>query len=168
MDAISLLQQEFANLHTGLREDIDQVEPEWYWWQPAPNLNHIGFLFWHIVRDEDVVVSYVTKREPRWTAEGWHKRFGMDAKEQGTGLDPAAMAALGYDPTEFLAYADSVWAATGPALGTLTAEELEGPAWRGSEWNVGQQLVEGCLAHSWLHLGEIRLTMGLRGWRFRE
>ncbi len=168
LHAIQLIQQEFANTHMALREDMAEVPADWLFWQPEPGLNHIGFLFWHLVRDEDTVVSWVTHQPELWVSAGWHERLGMDPQEQGTGLDPTNIAEFRYDPVVFQEYAEAVWARTGPALGTLTEEDLDRAAWKDSPWNIGQQLVEGSLCHAWVHLGEIRYVMGLRGWRFRE
>ena len=168
MDAIELLQEAFEHLHQAVREDLAEVEREWLWWQPAPGLNHVGFLQWHLVRDEDTVLSHLAGEEEVWQSGAWHERLGMDAKAQGTGIDPAALASLRYDITLFNGYRDRVWAATGPRLARLKPASLREAAWPGSSWNVAQYLVEGCLCHSWLHLGEIRMIMGLRGWRFRE
>jgi len=163
MNAIALLHRSFDDLHVALREDRAGVDPAWLWWQPAPGLNHIGFLWWHLVRDEDTVLSYLAKEPELWTGEGWNERFGLEAKDQGTGLDPSRLESFRYDWEGFAEYAEGVWARTLPILDRLTEGALEAPAWPGSDWNVAQQLVEGCLCHSWMHLGEIRSLMGLQG-----
>jgi GNAT superfamily N-acetyltransferase len=144
------------------------VPAEDLWWQPAVGLNHIGFLFWHVVRDEDVVISQVTGGAELWSRGRWHERLGLDPAAQGTGFDPATLPTLSYRLEMFLEYAEEVWARTGPLLQQLSPGDLERPAWPGSGWDVARQLVEGCCCHSWLHLGEIRTLRGLRGWRFRE
>lgn len=166
--AIQLIQQEFDSAHEALREDIAQVQPEWLFWQPEPGLNHIGFLFWHLVRDEDQVISWLAREPQLWALEGWHERFGMDAKEQGTGLEPSRLESFHYELPAFMDYAEAVWARTRPLLATLTETDLDRAAWKDSPWNIGRQIVEGVLCHAWVHLGEIRFVMGLRGWRFRE
>ncbi|MGH2608228.1 MAG: DinB family protein [Tepidiformaceae bacterium] len=168
MHAIQLIQEGFDHVHVALREDLAEVEPEWLFWQPEPGLNHIGFLFWHLVRDEDQVVSWLAREPQLWPSEGWHERFGMDAKEQGTGMDASRLESFRYALPEFMEYAEGVWARTGPLLATLSEDDLDKPAWKDSPWNIGRQLVEGVLCHAWVHLGEIRAVMGLRGWRFRE
>ena len=76
MHAIQLIQQEFANTHMALREDMAEVPADWLFWQPEPGLNHIGFLFWHLVRDEDTVVSWVTHQPELWVSAAWHERLG--------------------------------------------------------------------------------------------
>ncbi len=168
MDAIEVIRAGFGDLHRELRADLAECEPEWLWWQAGPEVNHIGFLFWHGVRDEDVVVSHVCKAPQAWAAEGWHERFEMDAKEQGTGWSQSAMGRLRYDVAAFMEYAERTWARTQELLPALGEADLDPPAWEGSEWTVARQLLQGCLGHGWLHLGEIRFIKGLKGWRFRE
>lgn len=167
MDAAEFLAHGFAYLHEALREDIGQMDPEWLFWQPRPELNHAGFLFWHIVRDEDQVIGHVRGLPEVWRSEGWHSRFGMDESEQGTGFDPTALDAFRYHLREFMGYAEAVWARTETEVGKVTDADLQRPAWDG-DWSVERLLNEGCLGHGWLHLGEIRYVKGLRGWRFRE
>jgi hypothetical protein len=167
MNAIELLQQGFDNLHEAIREDMSDVDGDWLFAQPTPGVNHIGFLFWHLVRDEDTVISYATEQPQLWDAGGWHELFGMDGREQGTGLSPEAAGTLRYDLLLFREYAEAAWARTRPSLERLTEDDLDRVR-GGVEWNTGRLLVEGCLGHSWLHLGEIRSIMGPRGWRFRE
>ncbi len=168
MNSIELLQSAFADLHGVLRADIAEIGDVAWWWQPAADLNSAGFIAWHLVRDEDTVLSFLAQRDQIWARNEWASRFGMDATEQGTGMAPVDAGALRYPRDQFLAYAEEVWQATGPAVATLGAEALRGPAWPGSGWTVATQLVEGCLGHSWLHLGEIRLLKGLQGWRGPE
>ena len=168
MNAIEVIVSSFRDVQIALREDIAVVDDDLFWWQPATDLNHIGFLFWHVVRDEDTVTSYVAGEPEAWAADGWHARFRMDPKEQGTGLDPARIAAFRYDRALFMDYAEAVWARTPDLLSRLTESDLDRQAWPGSEWNLTQQLVEGSIGHGWVHLGEIRAIKGLRGWRFRE
>lgn len=167
MNGVEVIRASFEHVHRELRQDIAELPPETLFWQPAPGVNHIGFLLWHVVRDEDLVVSHVCIPQ-LWAAEDWAGRTGLPASEQGTGLEPERVDSLRYDLTLFLSYAERVWARTGPALAALADADLDPPAWPGSASTVAQQLVEGCIGHTWLHLGEIRYIKGLRGWRYRE
>jgi len=167
MDASQFLANGFAYLHGSLREDYEQMDAEWLFWQPRPELNHAGFLFWHIVRDEDQVISHVRGLPEVWLEEAWHERFAMEESGQGTGFDPSALDMFRYEPEQMLAYAARVWSRTEAEVAKVTDADLQRPAWDGP-WNVERLLNEGCLGHGWLHLGEIRYVKGLRGWRFRE
>ena len=138
MRSLQLIREGFEHVHQAVREDLAEVEPDWLFWQPEPRLNHIGFLAWHLVRDEDQVLSHLAREKETWHAAGWAERFAMDGRSQGTGLDPALLETFRYDRTQFLAYADAVWGQLPQRLGVLTEDDLDGPAWPGSEWNVGR------------------------------
>jgi hypothetical protein len=168
VNVLELLAASFGHLHEALGADIAEVSEDDLWWQPAEGLNHAGFLFWHIVRDEDDVTSHVSRERQLWVTERWHERLGMDANEQGTGLASERLETFRYDRAMFMEYAASVWARTGPLIQGLDEGALVRPAWPGSDWDTARLLVEGCLGHGWEHLGEIRSLKGLRGWRFRE
>lgn len=165
MDAITLLAEGFDQLHEALREDMAAVDDEGRWWQPGEGINHIGFLFWHIVRDEDNVIAFLRDKTELWKADAWHARLEMDTEEQGTGMDAQRLREFRYDPQVFQQYAEAVWERTGRELRELRESDLDKPAYH---WTTGRLLTEGCLGHGWEHLGEIRYAKGLRGWRFKE
>lgn len=56
--------------------------------------NHIGFIAWHIVRDEDTVLSYLAGEADLWLSGRWYERFAMEPKVQGTGMAPSTIAAI--------------------------------------------------------------------------
>ena len=168
MRAIPLLRGAFDDLHEVVREEMAGVDPASLEWRAGPGVNTIGFLFWHMVRDEDVVISHAGGREQAWVEGGFAERLGLPEHEQGTGMDIDRAGSLRYNMKAFMEYAEQVWERTGTTLGSLDGDDLEGVAWEGSEWTTAQLLVEGCLGHSWLHLGEIRFCRGLMGWRGPE
>lgn len=169
MDAVSLLRLAFADLHKEFREDLDGVGEDELFWQPAPGVNHAGFLAWHLVRDEDTVFSQSVLAAPElWAGEGWDQRFAMNSKEQGTGLDPDRLVEFRYSPELLFDYAEAVWRRTDEALAAMHESRLdEGLAWS-TTWRLANLLTTGCLNHGWVHLGEIRQLRGQQGWRFRE
>lgn len=171
MDAISLLRLAFAELHNELRLELEEAPDEWLNWQPAPGMNHIGFLFWHLVRDEDWILPWISKVEPVWVADGWAQRWGLTALEQGTGFDPERAAQVNVSRDELTDYAERVWQRSDELLANLQPEDLEKDLPAGPDlpaYNTASLLTTGCLNHSWTHLGEIRYIKGLKGWRYRE
>jgi hypothetical protein len=169
MDAPGLLRLAFNDLHTEIMEDAGGLDDQDQFWQPAPGVNHIGFLLWHIVRDEDTVICQSVRRTPElWVRGNWTDRFAMDATAQGTGFESAELATFRYSLTDLLAYARDVWAQTDEALQSLDPARLDEPLSWSKEWKLANLLTTGCLSHGWVHLGEIRQLRGLRGWRFRE
>ncbi len=169
MNASALLRLAFHDFHIELMDDVSGINDEDLFWQPAAEVNHIGFLLWHIVRDEDAVICQSILREPElWARDNWAERFAMDATGQGTGFLTTDLATFRYPLADLLAYAWDVWAQTSRALASLEPARLEEPLPWNSEWHLANLLTTGCLAHGWSHLGEIRQLRGLRGWRFRE
>jgi hypothetical protein len=169
MDAPTLLRTSFRDLHEELLADVDGLDDETLFWQPAEGQNHIGFLLWHLIRDEDAVICQsVLERDELWSSSGWAARFGMDAKEQGTGMSPSSLGHFRYALGDLLAYADAVWEQTDDALEKLDPQRLEESLSWSNKWRLANLLTTGRLAHGWVHLGEIRQIRGLRGWRFRE
>ena len=171
MDAIGLLRLAFSELHDELRGELAEVSDDWLNWQPAPGMNHIGFLFWHLVRDEDWILPWLGKEEPVWVTDGWDKRTGMTALEQGTGFEPTRAGQLHLTSDELIAYGERVWQRTDEILARMSDDDLDREVPGGPELSMvktGSLLTTGCLNHSWTHLGEIRYVKGLKGWRFRE
>lgn len=106
MDAPSLLRLAFNDLHTELMDDVAGLDDMDLFWQPAAEVNHIGFLLWHIVRDEDTVICQSLLRTPElWVRGNWTNRFAMDATAQGTGFASAELATFRYSLADLLAYA---------------------------------------------------------------
>ena len=95
MESSSVLRVAFADLHKEIVRDLDGLEPRELFWQPAPGINHIGFLLWHLVRDEDVIISEaILKRAEIWRSQTWAETLGLNPAEQGTGLDSARLESL--------------------------------------------------------------------------
>jgi hypothetical protein len=169
MEAPELLRVAFADLHKELLEDVEGLAPDELFWQPTEGVNHIGFLLWHVLRDEDTVICQAVLRRPElWATNGWAARFGMDEKEQGTGFDSSALGTIRYELDQLLAYGAEVWAQTDRTLADLDSARLDEALTWSDSWRLVNLLTTGCLSHGWVHLGEIRQLRGLRGWKFRE
>jgi hypothetical protein len=169
MEASELLRIAFADLHKEILEDVAELTPDELFWQPDEGVNHIGFLLWHVLRDEDTVICQAVRQQPEvWATGGWARRFGMDEKEQGTGFDSAALPSVRYDLKALLKYGDAVWRQTEAALAELDPARLDESLSWSETWRLANLLTTGCLSHGWVHLGEIRQLRGLRGWKFRE
>lgn len=87
MDSAALLRTAFSDLHHEFVDAVRTLTHEEFFWQPTRSVNHVGFLVWHVVRDEDTVVSQSTPRQAKlWASEGWAATFAMDASKQGAGM----------------------------------------------------------------------------------
>jgi len=166
MNVTGLLRQSFDDVHREIRTNLAELPADSLFWQPAPGMNHIGFVLWHLVRDEDAMIAGLTGQPQVWSPGGWGQRLGLEQIGDVATLEPAEADGLRFELPAFLEYAEAVWIRSIEATAEVSEDRLEEEAWPG--WNVARSLVEGSIGHSWMHLGEIRYLMGLRGWRHSE
>ena len=169
MDAAALLLIGFSDLHETLRSELQPAGAEELFRQPKPGLNTVGFLLWHLARDEDYMIAHTLGDAGEvWVREQWGSRMGIDELAQGTGFDAEVVAELRYEPGLLWEYAAAVWGETGRRIGAMDAETLEAPQAWSENWTLANALTTGCLAHGWMHLGEdpaASWAVGLEGGR---
>jgi hypothetical protein len=97
-------------------------------WRPHPEANSIGWLAWHLARQQDAQVSDLMKEEQLWTRDGWHGRFGCceDPGDIGFGQKPRrATAFKSPEGSVLLEYIEAVTARTTIFLKRLTEDDLD-------------------------------------------
>jgi len=142
-------------------------------WQPGPDSNSIGWLCWHLAREQDAAISYVMKDKQLWITEGWYEKFKRpaDPLDYGTGHTPEQVAAFRSPPAEIISgYAYAVTERTKQYMLTLTADDLDRvfkvPGMEPS-FTVGSWLVN-IMFDSIQHAGQAGYVRGLRqgkGWQ---
>jgi uncharacterized damage-inducible protein DinB len=60
--------------------DVDDLA-----WRPEPGANSIAWLLWHLTRVADEYTALYAGTEERWTAAGWHARFGLPFPAEANG-----------------------------------------------------------------------------------
>jgi hypothetical protein len=65
-------------------------------WRPRPDSNSIGWLIWHLTRQQDAQVSTLMGEDQLWTKDHWHQKFGRpaDPEDIGFGDTPEEVAAF--------------------------------------------------------------------------
>jgi len=147
------------------REDLDKP--------PRNDCNSIGWLAWHLSRQQDAQISALMGEEQLWIVEKWHEKFGHapDPKDIGFGHSPEQVAAFKSPDTEtLLGYHQSVLNRAKQFIDTLPksrlGEELNEP-WFQPLPTVGVRLVS-ILGDSLQHAGQAAYLRGLlegRGWQ---
>ena len=105
MELLDYLLEQHAHSHaaalTGATEPMlsDQVlaglTEEQLRLRPAPGLNSIAWLLWHIARSEDVMVGVLlTERGQVLDEGGWFARLNIPHRDMGTGMDDAGVTAV--------------------------------------------------------------------------
>ena len=153
-------------LHKNLLESVEGLNNDHLHFRPLGRGNHIAFTLWHCVRTEDAVINYLLqKKAPVWNAEGWDKKFGMDARAQGTGMTAEQAAAMHIQDLDgFSQYSRNVFQATEVYLGGLKEEildEVRDLPMLGKR-NLYQVIGGIVLSHGSGHLYEIWYLKGLQ------
>ena len=167
MNTIQFIADCLAQTHIRLMATCDGLTGEQMAWRPAPTANNIGFILWHVARNEDSRVTATAGRQDGfeadlWVADGWHQRFGQleTAPDPGDRLGLRSLAIPA--PDVLLAYAEAVNSRTVRFLETLDDGLLNG--------HIGhrepRQTVGGSLRHMIVHKnnhhGQIDYLRGLQ------
>jgi hypothetical protein len=194
MTAAEFFLAQHARLHAA-----DVADPASYWdrtlagltdaemrARPAPGLNSVAWILWHVARTEDVTVNLVVTAGRQVWGGAWATRLGVERADIGTGMTDAEVteltrrldlaaarayrSAVGRRTREVVsALPDAAWAEiVGPAdTGRAVAAGALGPSvagWVEKVWQDvtrGSRLGAGALAHIAMHLGEAVTIRGL-------
>ena len=137
-------------------------------WRPAPTANNIGFILWHVCRNEDTRITATAQpgasppapfAADLWVAEGWHLQFNQPAHAPDPG-DRQGLRQLNIPPPAvLLAYAEAVNRRTTQFLSTLTPAALDAPA--DPNQTIGGSL-RHLIVHKNNHHGQIDYLRGLQ------
>lgn len=142
-------------------------------WQPHPECNSIGWLAWHLTRQQDAQVAALMGEEQLWTKDGWYAKFDRppDPKDIGFGHTPEQVAAFkSPDVDTLLSYNRAVVERSKGYFHTLSKsdldQELNEPCFQPLP-TVGVRLIS-IMDDSVLHAGQAAYVRGLRqgkGWQ---
>ena len=163
MDAAGFILDCLAQVHLRLMITCEGLSTEQLLWRPAPTANNIGFILWHLSRNEDARVTSTGKLgEDLWATDGWHERFGQPATAPDPG-DRLGLRALAIPSLETLVgYAEAVRERTSGYVAGLTPEDLDqAPDPAQLEHTVSGSL-RHLITHKNNHHGQIDYLRGLQ------
>ena len=156
--------------------------------RPAPGLNSIAWLLWHIARCEDVAIRVLLTDCGQILDEGnWLPQLGITQRDMGTGMDAAGVTTISarLDIGATIAYRNAVGRRTREAVSGLSGPAWEGPIeperlleadafpnhadgmrrvatyWR--DKTRSYLLTSSIATHNYQHLGEATVIKGLIG-----
>ncbi|MCJ7582461.1 MAG: DinB family protein [Candidatus Aminicenantes bacterium] len=142
-------------------------------WMPRKDSNSIGWLVWHLTRQQDAQITSLIGDEEVWIKDKWYARFNRDAnlKDIGFGHTPEQVAAFqSPDIPTLLGYLRATVERTTQFLRTLTENdldrELDEPQYHPLP-TVGVRLIS-ILDDSVLHAGQAAYIRGMiqgKGWQ---
>lgn len=142
-------------------------------WQPRHDCNSIGWLTWHLTRQQDAQIASLMGEEQLWTMDGWYSKFNRapDPEDIGFGHTPQQASAFESPDVQTLTdYHRAVLERSKRYFPTLSAtdlgRELNEP-WFQPLPTVGVRLIS-ILEDSLLHAGQAAYVRGLcqgKGWQ---
>ena len=172
MTVVELVKHELARLHKSYDTTLAELTPEQLHRVPAghPGANTIAWGIWHYVRTEDNVVRYIlqNRRPIVWAEGGYAEKLGLPPVAQGTGMSPQEAQALRIkDLPLFREYVGKVWASTDDYLAKVDPVALDATVTIKplGEMPAVRALMQVCVTHGFMHVGEIELARTLVGAR---
>jgi uncharacterized damage-inducible protein DinB len=156
VDVSTLLRELYGRIPPLARHAVEGLRADQLTERPAPGVNTIAWLVWHLARVQDHHISEILDTEQIWVTGDWAARFGLaaDASNTGYGHSAADVAAVRPESADVLEeYLDAVDARTRAVLEHLTPADLDRVVDRNWEPPVtlGVRLVsiaDDCLQHA--------------------
>jgi len=142
-------------------------------WQPRQDCNSIGWLTWHLTRQQDAQIASLMGEEQLWTNDDWYSKFNRlpDPKDTGFGHTPEQISAFeSPDAETLLEYQRAVLDRSKRYFLTLSKTDLDrelDEPWFQPLPKLGVRLVS-IMEDSLLHAGQAAYIRGLRqgkGWQ---
>lgn len=193
MDAVQFFLRRYEPIHQFVGERLlGEPSDAQIRQRPAPAVNPVAWIVWHMARAEDVGVSRFVGRRPQlFFEEGWGPRLGAPEPDIGTGMTAAEVADLSarIDLAALRAYWETLERRTRALVNTLRPEDLDvahdeayvrrvvdedRPLRSAGQWveefwvglpdkSRGYFLGYLALTHTWTHYGEAMATRSLLG-----
>lgn len=165
MHARDVLIDGFGRIQEEVHAALDGLGPDELHARPAPDVNSVAWLVWHLTRVQDDHVADAFDLDQVWLSQGWEKRFGLDLPRHDTGYghSPAKVAKVRVDSAGLLTgYYDAVHEQTLGVLRDLPAKDLERVV--DERWDppvtLGVRLVS-VLSDDLQHIGQAAYARGL-------
>lgn len=96
MDWKDLLEDGFNRVPAYVEHILTGLSREDTSWLPRADSNSIGWLIWHLTRQQDAQVSALMGEDQIWIKDGWHQKFERpdDPHDIGFGDTPEDVAAF--------------------------------------------------------------------------
>lgn len=125
--AHDILLDGFQRSHENVGHIVRGLSSEQLRWRPGPKANPIGWLVWHLTRQQDAQVSSLADREPVWTAAGFAEKFDLpyDRDASGYGQSADEVGRFSVDGPQLLQdYHEAVYAMTREVVEAMDDDRL--------------------------------------------
>ena len=171
MDTLQFITDCLAQTHLRLAATCDGLTAAQMIWRPAPTANNIGFILWHVCRNEDSRITATARPTASapdpfaadlWVADRWHLQFGQPPQAPDPG-DRQGLRQLHIPPPNvLLAYAEAVNRRTAQFLSKLPSAALDTPTGPAQPSQTVAGSLRHLIVHKNNHHGQIDYLRGLQ------
>jgi len=116
-------------LQIAVKTAVNGLSHEELTWRPGDEANNIGFILWHQIRAEDVLVHDWIEQKPQvWVTETWYERLKLPENPQDDGWGYTAEQVAAFPVPELkdlMEYAEATQAQTIEYLKAATPDKLD-------------------------------------------
>lgn len=162
----------FERVAKGLEEALSGLSQSDLDEQPHSDCNSMGWLAWHLTRNQDAAIGWLTGQKQLWLEDGWHARFNRAANPGDTGFGQKSEDVAVFKSPDvgiLLGYHRAMFERSKQYFDNLSAAELGRKLNNPVFPTVGALLVT-ILSDSFQHLGQVAYIRGLlkgKGWMNR-
>jgi hypothetical protein len=173
MEWLDLLTDGYGRVYESLSSALKGLSEEDLNWQPRHDCNSIGWIAWHLTRQQDVQIASLMGEEQLWIKDKWHSKFNRPADPEDTGFGDTPKEVSAFkspDVKTLLDYQRAVLERSKKYFSKLSKTDLDrelDEPWFKPLPTVGVRLVS-ILSDSLLHAGQVTYIRGLRqgkGWQ---
>ncbi len=167
MEATQFISDCLTQTHIRLMATCEGLTDEQMKWRPAPTANSIGFILWHVARNEDGRISRTAGRkgdfeQDLWVSGGWFERFGQPETAPDPG-DRLGLRSLAIPvPEVLISYTKAVNARTAQFLESLDDARLNEHMGDREQQETVSDSLRHVIVHKNNHHGQIDYLRGLQ------
>ena len=173
MEWQDLLADGYSRVYAFMKHTLTGLNQDDLNWQPKGDCNSIGWLAWHLTRQQDAQISSLTGEDQLWIKDKWHIKFDRPADPEDIGFGHTKEQVQTFkspDINTLLDYQKSVSERSKDYFTILSKadldKELDEP-WFQPLPTIGVRIIS-ILEDSLLHAGQMAYIRGLRqgkGWQ---
>ena len=173
MEWHELLLDGFGRVPEFLEKVLEGLTQDELNWQPRSDCNSIGWLVWHLTRQQDAQVASLMGEEQLWGKDKWYAKFNRQTEPSDIGFGHTPEQAAAFKSPEaktLLDYNYAVVERSKKYIRSLSEADLDrelDEPWFQPLPTVGVRLIS-ILDDSVLHAGQAAYVRGLRqgkGWQ---
>ena len=126
--AKNILLDGFGRIDDGVGAVLDGLSIDDLLWRPDPDGNSIGWLVWHLTRQQDAQIAHLGDTETVWSSGGWHEKLALpySRNAHGYGMSSADVGRFSLTDTSLLTrYQSATRDLTARVLEQLTAQDFD-------------------------------------------